>query len=140
MDYDFTEIDPGWSDDVIEEASSSSIEGNEYNQLLDVAKHVGSFDYEYKDGVQAPEGSHIGPIAQDLQKVQGLDSLVQPDENGILTVNTQYAALAALSLVAALARRVLGVKYDESEVPQSVQQPSIQPDATATIEQTTVNQ
>lgn len=141
MDYDFTEIDPGWDDITPEQSVSSSIEDNEYNQLLDIAKHVGSFDYEYTDNIQAPAGNHIGPIAQDLLKVQGLDSLVQQDENGILTVNTQYAALAALSLVAALARKVLGVKYESTEVPQPVQpesgiQPDIQPDTRTTIEQT----
>lgn len=89
---------------------------NELNQLLDVAKNIRSVDFNYKpESGENPNEDHIGVIAQDLLKVRGLDSAVK-EENGVLKVDANKVALAALALVAALARQTLGDKTDAESI------------------------
>ena len=90
---------------------------DEMTQLQNVANNIGSYLYEYKPEAQEQYGTdnqeHLGIIAQDLLKVPGLASAVHKDEYGNYVVDAQKVALAALGLVAALARKVLDIKLSE---------------------------
>lgn len=82
---------------------------DEMSQLMDIASKIGSYRWSYKeDFANAPDNEeHIGIVAQQLLQVPGLEAAVSEDpETGVLKVDTQYVALAALGLVAALARYV----------------------------------
>lgn len=85
---------------------------DEIMQLNEVADKLGSYRWSYKDDFAGEKGvdteEHFGPVAQQLLEIPGLAGAVIQDEDGTLKVNTDYAALAALGLVAALARVVLG--------------------------------
>lgn len=89
---------------------------DELMQLQDVADKLGSYRWSYKDDFAGEKGvdtdEHFGPVAQQLLEIPGLAGAVMQDEDGTLKVNTDYAALAALGLVAALARIVLGRDKD----------------------------
>ena len=52
-------------------------------------------------------------MTQALLKVPGLASAVITDENGVQNFDARFVAAAALSLVAALARKVLDIKLSE---------------------------
>lgn len=83
---------------------------DEMSQLKDIADKIGSYRWNYKEDFNAaPDNEeHIGIVAQQLLQVPGLEAAVNQDPNtGVLTVDTQYVALAALGLVSALARYVL---------------------------------
>lgn len=83
---------------------------DEMLQLKDIADKIGSYRWNYKeDFSKAPDNNeHIGIVAQQLLQVPGLEAAVSQDpETGVLTVDTQYVALAALGLVSALARFIL---------------------------------
>lgn len=85
---------------------------DEMIQLQNVANNIGSYLYEYTPEAQEQYSTdnqeHLGIIAQDLLKVPGLASAVHKDEYGNYIVDAQKVALAALGLVAALARKVIG--------------------------------
>lgn len=90
---------------------------DEYNQLKEIADKIGSYRWQYKSDFANQEGldteEHLGITAQSLLEVPGLKGAVIPDENGVLTVDTNYISLATLGLVAALARIVLEDRKDE---------------------------
>lgn len=99
---------------------------DELSQLREVADKLGSYRWTYKDDFAANKGidtdEHFGPVAQQLLEIPGLSGAVMQGPDGTLQVNTNYAALAALGLVAALARIVLGEHNDTSaELPGAVQ-------------------
>ena len=88
----------------------------EIKAVKELAKKVGLYEYIYND--KAPvdgstPGIHIGPVAQELQKVEGLKSCVSPDENGILRVDSDMLALSALAYVAAIARIVMNIEKEQ---------------------------
>lgn len=90
---------------------------DEMAQLIAIAKNIGSYRWNYQeDFMKAPDNKeHIGIVAQQLLQVPGLEAAVSQDENGTLVVDTNYLALAAMGLVAALTRLVLdnnGVDYN----------------------------
>lgn len=84
---------------------------DEMSQLREIADKLGSYRWTYKDDFAANKGidtnEHFGPVAQQLLEIPGLSGAVMQGPDGTLQVNTNYAALAALGLVAALARIVL---------------------------------
>ena len=84
---------------------------DEMLQLNEIADKFGCYRWDSKDDFADTPGpdtqDHIGPVAQQLLKIPGLAGAVIQAEDGTLAVNTNYAALAALGLVAALARLVL---------------------------------
>ena len=84
---------------------------DEMLQLNEIADKLGCYRWDYKEDFADTHGvdknDHIGPVAQQLLKIPGLAGAVIQAEDGTLAVNTNYAALAALGLVAALARLVL---------------------------------
>ena len=87
-------------------------------QLRNIADNIGSYLYEYNKDAQNEYNvdgkEHLGIVAQDLLRVPGLASAVHRDEYGNYVVDSQKVALAALGLVAALARKVIGT---ETSVP-----------------------
>ena len=91
---------------------------DELQQLRELADKIGSYRWEYKNNFANSNGvdtdTHLGPVAQELLKVPSLAGAVQQTPDGTLTVNTNYAALAALGYVAALARIVLGDNKNDS--------------------------
>lgn len=85
---------------------------DEMSQLYDIANKIGSYRWNYKeDFSEAPDNNeHLGIVAQQLLQVPGLEAAVSEDPNtGVLKVDTQYVALAALGLIAALTRYVLNI-------------------------------
>lgn len=111
---------------------------DEMSQLREIADKLGSYRWTYKDDFAANKGidtnEHFGPVAQQLLEIPGLSGAVMQGPDGTLQVNTNYAALAALGLVAALARIVLGENKVDSntELPGAVQDTAA---ATATSEE-----
>lgn len=91
--------------------SSVEAQDNEILLLTELAKYVPCLEWEYNEGVDPTRpGTHIGFITQALQKIPGLATAVNTDENtGIQSFDTSMVAAAALSLVAALARKVLNI-------------------------------
>ena len=90
-------------------------QAEEKDTLAQVAKYIPLLKWEYDPTkVNEKEGVHIGFITQALKKVEGLDSAVSTDENGIETFDSRYVAAAALSLVAALARQVLNIQLEKN--------------------------
>lgn len=92
---------------------------NELNQLIELARNVGSYTYVYNE--DAPDnvkpGLHDGIVAQDLLKVDGLRSAVHNNINPetgeeYLSVDSNHVALATLGYVAALVRML--IKYGGS--------------------------
>lgn len=94
-----------------------SKEVEENIDLINLAKNIGAFNWQYKpefENINNRDDSGInhGIIAQDLLRVPELKDMVEPDENGILKVKTDLVAMAALAYIAELTRKVLGVKYE----------------------------
>lgn len=89
-------------------------------QLQNIADNIGSYLYSYTEDAQNQYGTdskdHLGIIAQDLLKVPGLASAVIKDEYGNYVVDAQKVALAALGLVAALARATLPKTFYEENI------------------------
>lgn len=92
--------------------SKQQIEDTEIQQLTDIARHVGSFQWQY-DG---DNKLHDGPIAQALLLCPGLKDAVHKDENGILNIDTNFVALATLGYVAALCRKISGIELEPPAV------------------------
>lgn len=90
-------------------------QNNEMNDLVSVAQYVPCLHWEYDPTKGGPEsnGDQLGFVTQALKKVPGLASAVSVDENGVETFDSRFVAAAALSLVAALARKVLDIKLSE---------------------------
>lgn len=89
----------------------------ELKQLQEVADKIGHFMWSYKTDFADKTGvdtkDHVGPIAQELLGIPGLESAVIQTEDGTLAIDTNYLSLATFSLLAALAR-LIGVKGDDT--------------------------
>lgn len=93
--------------DTAKDLSIMEIYETEISQLYDIAKHIGSFEWQY-DG---DNKLHDGPIAQALLLCPGLkDAVINVD--GTLHVDTQFVALATLGYVAALTRILTGIQLE----------------------------
>ena len=90
-------------------------QNNEMNDLVSVAQYIPCLHWEYDPTKGGPEsnGDQLGFVTQALKKVPGLASAVSVDGNGVETFDSRFVAAAALSLVAALARKVLDIKLSE---------------------------
>lgn len=93
--------------DSAKQMSLMEIYETEISQLYDLAKHVGSFEWQY-DG---DNKLHDGPIAQALLLCPGLKDAVY-DDNGTLKIDTQFVALATLGYIAALTRILTGIQLE----------------------------
>lgn len=96
--------------------TASVAQDEEITDLVNVAKYVPCIHWEYDPEKGGPEsnGDQLGFVTQALQKVPGLASAVTLDENGVQTFDSRFVAAAALSLVAALARKVLNIDLSEN--------------------------
>jgi len=105
-------MDFSWIDNA---PDSFTAQNNEEQDLINVAKYIPLLHWEYDPTKGGPEsnGDQMGFITQALLKVPGLASAVNTDENGIQSFDSRFVAAAALSLVAALARKVLGIQLSE---------------------------
>lgn len=100
-------IDTGFIDSA-KDLSSAEINETELAQLVDIARHIGSFEWSY-DG---DSKLHDGPIAQELLLCPGLKDAVVPLEDGTLTIDTKFISLATLGYVAALTRILTGIHLE----------------------------
>lgn len=86
--------------------------------LIAIAKNIPALHWFYdpeKGGPDDNNQEHLGLLTQSLTRVPGLASAVSKDpETGIESFDSRYVAAAALSLLAALARKVYNVKLDEN--------------------------
>lgn len=96
--------------------TASVAQDEEITDLVNVAKYVPCIHWEYDPSKGGPEsnGDQLGFVTQALLKVPGLASAVTLDENGVQTFDSRFVAAAALSLVAALARKVLNIDLSEN--------------------------
>lgn len=95
--------------------TATEAQNSEMNDLVSVAQYIPCLHWEYDPTKGGPEsnGDQLGFVTQALKKVPGLASAVSVDENGVETFDSRFVAAAALSLVAALARKVLDIRLSE---------------------------
>ena len=113
MDFNYIDEYMNRPEDVPPTATEA--QDSEIQDLVAVAKYIPCIHWEYDPAKGGPEsnGDQLGFITQALLKVPGLASAVGTDENGVQNFDSRFVAGAALSLVAALARNVLGIKLSE---------------------------
>lgn len=116
MNFDFFDAQPP----VVNSVEQKQFE---LKQLQEVADKIGHFMWSYKTDFADKTGvdtkDHVGPIAQELLGIPGLESAVIQTEDGTLAIDTNYLSLATFSLLAALAR-LIGVKGDDDTTEQSM--------------------
>lgn len=103
-------MDLTFIDNAIEMSREEQLD-TELAQLADIAKHIGSFEWKYDGDTKL----HDGPIAQALLLCPGLKDAVHKNEDGTLYIDTNFIALATLGYVAAICRRVSGIKLEPIE-------------------------
>lgn len=110
-------MDFSWLDKLQDDVPPADVaQSTEEADLIALAKNVPVLHWQYdvsKGGPSDPQ-EHLGFITQSLTRVPGLESAVSKDENGIESFDSRFVASAALSLLAALARKVYGIKLDEN--------------------------
>jgi hypothetical protein len=93
-DHNFSQDGHVWRDDILDK----------------YAEHIQNYEYTYKPEAQDvdpsidPEETHIGPMAQDIEKVN--PAAVQETPEGVKTVDTGRLALMNAGAIASLARKV----------------------------------
>lgn len=112
-------IDVSYFDEYIPNPTDKGQVDTETKFLIDLASNVGNYMYEYKDENKGEPGANdklnLGIMAQQLQKVPGLDASVITNEDGSLAVDGARLALTTLGYVATLAKLLLqmrGIDYD----------------------------
>ena len=103
-------MDLTFIDNAIEMSQKEQLD-TELAQLVDIAKHIGSFEWKYDGDTKL----HDGPIAQALLLCPGLKDAVHKNEDGTLYIDTNFIALATLGYVAAICRRVSGIQLEPIE-------------------------
>lgn len=103
-------------DEILDEVNSITPEEykeTELKAIVDLARGLGLYEWKYEDEVPGVDRQlHIGPIAQDLLRIDGLKSAVKQLEDGTFVIDSKYVALAALSYCATLARILANIKYE----------------------------
>ena len=97
--------------DEVTDISKPEYKETELKAISDLAQGIGLYEWKYEPGVTGDQELHIGPIAQDLLRVPGLASAVHKQEDGTITIDSKFVALAALSYVATLARIISKIEY-----------------------------
>lgn len=80
---------------------------SEIEQLKTIADRIGSYIWQYKPEAGLDTEDHMGPVAQELLGIPGLDAAVIKEAGQPLKLDTNYLACACLGLIAALARHTL---------------------------------
>lgn len=112
-------MDLSFFDRVVEDTTPTANQAmaTEDADLIAIAKNIPALHWSYdpeKGGPDDGAEDHLGFITQSLKRVPGLASAVSVDENGVETFDSRFVASAALSLLAALARKVYNIKLDEN--------------------------
>lgn len=112
-------MDFSFIDNYQEEAPSADVaQAEELDKLIAVAKYVPLLEWVYDPSKGGPDdngATHLGFVTQALKKVPGLASAVNVDpETGLESFDSRFVAAAALSLVAALARKTLNIKLEDN--------------------------
>ena len=82
------------------------------NGLSKLLEPIDAYIYKYKESAQekypneTDNNTHVGPMAQDLQKNPVTAGAVEPDKDGTLHVNGTQLALQAIAAIADLSKRV----------------------------------
>ena len=111
-------MDFSFIDNYQEEAPSADVaQAEELDKLIAVAKYIPLLEWVYDPNKGGPDdngATHLGFVTQALKKVPGLDYAVSTDpETGIESFDSRMVAAAALSLVAALARKTLNIRLED---------------------------
>lgn len=111
-------MDFSFIDNYQEEAPSADVaQAEELDKLIAVAKYIPLLEWVYDPNKGGPDdngATHLGFVTQALKKVPGLESAVSTDpETGIESFDSRMVAAAALSLVAALARKTLNIRLED---------------------------
>jgi hypothetical protein len=99
FDYDFERDGHRWRDDVLDK----------------YAEHIRNYHYTYKPEATAvdasidPDEEHIGPMAQDIERVNPACVVETPE--GVKTVDTGRLALMNAGAIAELAREIAALKH-----------------------------
>ena len=111
-------MDLSFFDNVQDEVPPADVaQAEELDKLAAVAKYVPLLEWIYDPNKGGPDdngATHLGFVTQSLAKVPGLASAVSTDENGVEQFDSRMVAAAALSLVAALARKVLNIRLEDN--------------------------
>ena len=111
-------MDLSFFDNVQDEVPPADVaQAEELDKLAAVAKYVPLLEWLYSPEKGGPDdngATHLGFVTQSLKKVPGLASAVSTDENGVEQFDSRMVAAAALSLVAALARKVLNIRLEDN--------------------------
>lgn len=105
--------------DSVNEIDDYQYKATELKALTQLANKVGLYEWQYDvpaEGIVLDGKTHLGPILQDLQRVEGLASAVSTNPEGYLEADSRYIALAALSYIAALTRVLTRIPYDKPEI------------------------
>lgn len=84
----------------------------EAENLSKLLEPIDAYIYKYKESAQekypeeTDDNTHVGPMAQDLQKNPVTAGAVEPDKDGTLHVNGTQLALQAIAAIADLSKRV----------------------------------
>ena len=101
-------------------------QAEEESKLVAVAKYIPLLEWVYDPNKGGPDdggATHLGFVTQALKKVPGLASAVSVDPNtGTEQFDARMVAAAALSLVAALARKVYNIRLDEDYANENIGQ------------------
>lgn len=112
-------MDISYFDNYQDEVPSADIAmQSEDADLIAIAKNIPALHWVYDPEKGGPDDNgvdHLGIITQSLTRVPGLASSVSKDpETGSESFDSRHIAAAALALVAALARKVYGIKLDDN--------------------------
>lgn len=112
-------MDLGFFDNIQEEVPSADVaQAEELDKLIAVAKYIPLLEWVYDPSKGGPDdngATHLGFVTQALKKVPGLASAVTTNpDTGIEEFDSRYVAAAALSLVAALARKTLNIRLEDN--------------------------
>lgn len=116
MDWSFID---SYKEETPTPPTATEAQTSELNDLVNLAQNIPCLHWEYNDVDVPSNGDQLGFITQSLGKVPGLASAVSVDENGIENFDSRFVAAAALSLCAALARKVLDIKLREDYADES---------------------
>lgn len=116
MNFDFIEK---YKEPQAEPPTATEAQTSELNDLVNLAQNIPCLHWEYNDVDVPSNGDQLGFVTQALKKMPGLESAVSVDENGIENFDSRFVAAAALSLCAALARKVLDIKLREDYADES---------------------
>ena len=89
------------------------------SSLSKLLEPIDAYIYKYKESAQnkypneTDDKTHVGPMAQQLEKNPVTSGAVVEDENGVKHVNGQQLALQAIAAISDLSKRVSGLEGEK---------------------------